>query len=133
MKRSLTLSLILFMFITVMSCKKKSAETNLNGSWELRYLEGIQVPNVDPNFKAGNGNILKFSDHNFERYENGKLVQTGTFTFQPEKTTVNNTAVNYSIVFANDEKQYLYLSGNKLILFQGVIAADGTASTYVKQ
>ncbi len=51
---------------------------------------------------------------NRQGIKSGKLVQTGTFTLQPEKTTVNKIAVNYSIVFANDEKEYLYLSGEKV-------------------
>lgn len=133
MKRTLQLSLCLFLLITALSCKKKSAESNLNGTWELRGLIGSQTVNSEPDLRPGNGTLLKFNGQNFEKYATGKLIETGTFTLQPENTTVNNTTANYSILMSTHAKQYLYLSGKTLIVFDGVVAADGTQSTYVKQ
>ncbi|MCV9933937.1 hypothetical protein OIU80_16765 [Flavobacterium sp. LS1R47] len=134
MKNILNLAATLVVLLTIMSCEKKSVLEELNGSWELRHIEGIQVANVDPNFKPGNGNLLKFEGQKYERYYDGKKEESGTFTITPEDTTINNRKANYSITFNNNtEKTYLSLLNNKLILFNGVIAADGTESTYEKQ
>lgn len=134
MKKIIILSFGVMLLFSLISCKKKSEESNLNGSWELRYIAGIQIAGTDPNFKAGNGNIIKFSDHTFEKYENNKMIDSGTFSIQKEEAPVNNYKSNYSIVFNNNtDKVYLNLSGKKLIVFMGSIAADGTESHYEKQ
>ncbi|MCD0476306.1 hypothetical protein LPB87_18095 [Flavobacterium sp. EDS] len=134
MKNISNLVIPLVVLFTIVSCQKKSALEELNGSWELRHIEGIQVANADPNFKPGNGNLLKFEGQKYERYYEGKKEEDGTFTITPEDTTINNRKANYSIMFNKDtEKTYLSLLKNKLILFNGVIAADGTESTYEKQ
>jgi len=137
MNKVLFLSLIACISLsTMVGCKKKSAEqdavTSLNGTWELRYLVGIQVPDIDPNFKAGNGNVFKFSGQHYDRIIDGKTVLSGTYTISAHKTPVNNTESNYSLVFDNDTKLLINLSKNKLVVFDGVIAADGTESTYEK-
>jgi hypothetical protein len=133
MKRILTFSISMMLLFSLISCKKKSAESNLNGTWELRYTEGIQVAGADPNYKAGNGNILKFSGNNYERYADNKLIDSGTFSLQEEVKNINNTRSNYSILLKNNDKLYINLSGNKLIVFIGVIAADGIENHYEKQ
>lgn len=123
----------MLMLISLISCKKKSDESSLNGSWELRRVDGIQIAGADPNFKSGEGNILKFSERNFEWYQANKLSASGTFTIQPEVIQINNSKSNYSILFNNNkDKIYINLSGKKLIVFLGVIAADGTESHYEK-
>ncbi|MDO7743911.1 MAG: hypothetical protein MUP99_09060 [Pedobacter sp.] len=137
MNKVLFLSLIACLALTtIVGCKKKSPEkeavTTLNGTWELRYLAGIQVPDVDPNFKAGNGNVFKFDGQHYDRIIDGKTVSSGTYTISLHKTPVNNTESNYSLVFDNDTKLLINLSKNKLVVFDGVIAADGTESTYEK-
>lgn len=136
MKKFLTLSLCLGLLLLITNCKKKTiepTEADLNGSWELRYLAGIQVAGMDPNYKPGNGNLLKFNQQNYERYDSGKLVDSGKFTIKPEATTVNSSQTNYSILLKNETKLYLNLSAKKLIVFNGVVAADGTEATYEKQ
>jgi len=133
MKKFLTLSISLLLLFCVISCKKKSAESNLNGSWELRRIEGIQVAGVDPNFKPGNGNKLIFTDRNFEWYDSNTLKMSGTFTIQPDVKNINNLKSNYNITLSTyPEKLYINLKGNKLVLFFGAIAADGTESHYEK-
>ncbi|MCV9928593.1 hypothetical protein OIU83_13070 [Flavobacterium sp. LS1R49] len=133
MKNIFKLTLPFMLLLTIISCQKNSASDELNGTWELRHIEGIQVAGVDPNFKAGNGNLFKFEGQNFEKYNDGKKVETGTFTITPEEMPINNRKANYSITFNNKEKTYVSLIENKLILFNGMIAADGTESTYEKK
>ena len=126
-------SIIICLLLSAVGCKKKSAETNLNGTWELTYIGGVQVAGVNPNFEAGKGNLLKFSGQNYEKYMEGKLVSSGTFSIKKEpEIPINNTKANYSILFNND-KLLVNLSAKKLVIFDGVIAADGTESTYKKQ
>lgn len=126
-------SIIICLLLSAAGCKKKSAETQLNGTWELTYVNGIQVPGVNPNFEAGKGNLLKFSGQNYEKYIEGQLVSSGTFSIKKEsEVAVNNNKANYSILF-NNEKLLVNLSAKQLIVFDGVIAADGIESTYKKQ
>ncbi|MCC9070715.1 hypothetical protein LNQ49_03750 [Flavobacterium sp. F-65] len=134
MKNILNLVVPFVVLLTIVNCEKKPVSNELDGSWELRYIEGIQVADADPVFKPGNGNLLKFEGHKYERYSEGNKEEDGTFTISPEDTTINNRKANYSITFNQDaEKTYLSLLKNKLIVFNGVIAADGTESTYEKQ
>lgn len=133
--KNLSNLLVPFMVLfTIMSCGKKSVTDELNGSWELRRIEGIQVANADPVFKPGNGNLIKFEGLKFERYYGGKKEDEGTFTISPEDTTINNRKANYSITFYDDKhKTYVFLEKKQLILFNSVLAAGGTESTYEKQ
>ncbi|CAM4055109.1 hypothetical protein SAMN06265348_10256 [Pedobacter westerhofensis] len=133
MKKILTLSISILLLLSLNSCKKKTEESSLNGSWELKRIEGIQIAGADPNFASGTGNILTFSGSNFEWYENNKLKASGTFTVQPDVMAINNSTSNYSLLFNNNkDKVYINLTGKKLIVFLGVIAADGTESHYEK-
>lgn len=134
MKNFLKLALSMVMLFTIISCEKKSGTPDLNGTWELRHVAGIQVAGVDPNFKPGNGNYFTFKGETFEKFNDGKKMESGTFTITPEdNVAVNNSKANYSISFNKEEKKYALLSDNKLIIFDGIIAADGTESTFEKQ
>ena len=122
--------------VLIISCKKKenvSAENvNVTGTWELRYAKGIQVPGIDPNYKAGNGNLLVFTGNTFKKIIEGKVVDSGTYVIKPEVMQVNDKKSEYSIKFNNHEKEYLIVSNNKLVHFIGQIAADGAELTYEK-
>lgn len=137
MKKNLTLSLLsLILLITIFGCKKKdSAESpvTLNGSWELRNVLGLQVQGADPNYTPGNGNIFVFSEGNFKKYANGKLVDSGSYTIQKEEVKINNNASNYSMLLNNKTKLYLKIADRTLVIFDGVIAADGYEATYERQ
>lgn len=134
MKSILKLTLSTIILFSLISCEKKAEASQLNGTWELRHVAGIQVAGVNPDFKAGNGNTYKFEGETFEKYSDGKKVDSGTFVLAPEQDVpVNNTKANYSIIFNKGEKQLANLSGKTLVLFNGIIAADGTESTFEKQ
>lgn len=134
MKNIFRVSFSLIVLFTVISCSKKATGPELNGTWELRHIAGIQVAGANPDFKAGNGNYFKFDGQNFEKYNDGKKTESGSFSITPEENVpVNDKKANYSIKFNNEEKAYILLSDKKMILFNGIIAADGTESTYEKQ
>lgn len=134
MKNIFRLALSMLILLTISSCDHKTGSAVLDGNWELRHIEGIQVAGVNPDFKAGNGNIYKFDGQNFEKYTEGIKIDSGTFVLSAEKDVpVNNTTANYCIVFNKGTQQYLKRAGNKLVIFNGVIAADGTEFTFEKQ
>ncbi len=129
------LNLFLFaIIISISSCSKSLIHDKLSGNWELRHIKGIQVANVSPDFAPGNGNLIKFTGTNFEKYNNGKLSSKGTYAVQEEKKEINNEQVSYSIVYNNDvgTKEFFNLENGKLTLYVGEIAADGHQSTYQK-
>lgn len=126
-------AIMICLLLSAVGCKKKSAVTNLDGTWELKHINGLQVAGANPDFEAGNGNLLKFDGQNFEKYDQGKLVYSGTFSLKKEASTpINNTKANYSISFNND-KLFANLSAKQLVIFYGSIPADGFEATYVKQ
>lgn len=134
MKKILKLTLVLAVFFAFTACKKKSLEKGINGTWELRYVAGGQIAGANPNYKKGNGDIYVFNNQNFERHSQGKIVQSGTFVLSTESKFINNSHANSAITFSTStEKYYTNLSGNKLTIFLGVIAADGIESTYERQ
>lgn len=141
MKNLFILSLSMFLLISVSSCKKEANESTLEGSWELRRVDGGNVAGLKSDYAAGNGNILKFSGANYERYVEGKVVDRGTFKIEREKQKINNSESNFTITYNRGEqltfasamsKEPINLSSKALVTFTGVIAADGFESHYVK-
>lgn len=126
--------LILLLFMMLGGCKTtKSLESRLNGQWELRHVKGIQVANVDPNFPKGNGYILKFDNGKLEKYAKGKLEESDDYTVKEEKTRINNSEVMYTIFFKkSNSTKHFNISDQKLVIFDGELAADGTESAYEK-
>lgn len=133
MKNYFKITMSMVAIFTLVSCGKKTATTELEGTWEIRHVAGIQVAGVDPNFKAGNGNLLKFHDGNFEKHTDGALVDKGTFSLIPASESINDKHSNYDLLLNDNEKVSILLADKKLVLFNGVIAADGTEITYEKQ
>ncbi len=133
MKNYFKLSLSVCVVAILASCGNKTATAPLEGTWEITHVAGIQVADVDPNFKKGNGNVLTFSGDHFEKFTDGTKVDSGTFSLKPESEAINNSKSNYALSLNEGEKVSVLLSDKKLILFNGVIAADGTEVTYEKQ
>jgi hypothetical protein len=138
MKKYLMLSVSLVLFCALSSCKKDtvSSATTLNGSWELRYVVGIQVANADPNFKPGNGNIYTFDNGKYQIYQQSKVVDSGTYVIQKDERQINNNTSTHSVQITSkvysSRNLYIKLSASTLIVFDGVIAADGIEATYEK-
>jgi hypothetical protein len=78
------------------------------------------------------GNQFKFNQQNYERYVDGKLIESGTFTLKAVKVKINNNEANFSMLTNTNLQQYIKLSSNDLVIFTGVIAADGFESHYIK-
>jgi hypothetical protein len=72
------------------ACTKSSTEgmPSLVGSWELRYRIGGWAQ--DSSFAAGNGNIYKFTAKNYQHYNHGQLVESGTYRLEADSMRVGN-------------------------------------------
>ncbi|WP_144008953.1 lipocalin family protein [Pedobacter africanus] len=134
MKRILNLTLMAMLLLTALSCKKVVSKDGIEGTWELRHLAGGQVPGLDPNFKKGNGNKYKFEGQTYTRYEKGEITESGTFTLEKADVAINASKANARIRFSpSEDEYYINLSGNKLTIFIGIIAADGVETTYKRE
>lgn len=132
MKRILMLALGVLSVFGGISCKKETSIANLNGTWELRTVVGGQVPSTSPNLAPGNGNLMKFDQQHYEQIVDGKIVENDTYTLTPEKAKVNNQEANFNMATTNHGHRYIKLSARSLVIFVGVIAADGFELHYIK-
>src|SRR6185295_7489607 len=102
-----------FMILLPCGCKKDKAKdpsinlTSIIGSWELRKVQNGMGPIVD--YPSGNGNILKFSNSSYEKYENDTLVKSGQYTIIEDNSVVAETGLGIPsgqfskrIVYDND-------------------------------
>jgi hypothetical protein len=131
MKNLVKVAFGLLILFVASSCKKEVSTTTLNGTWKLESVVGGQVPAVSLPYQPGSGTQVKFKDQYFEKFIDGKLVDSGSFTLTSEKVNVNNEVANFSMTTQKD-KQYIKLSSKALIIFIGVIAADGVEEHYIK-
>jgi hypothetical protein len=134
MKTYLTLFLIVTIFFA--GCKKdKNEDGNPIGTWELRHINGIQIPGAPSDFKAGNGEIIQFTPTNMKIFSGGKLMSDRKYSIIKKETVVNKNKVSYQLLFDADPAidTYFKISDGKLTIYLGIIAADGVESTYAKQ
>src|SRR5882757_7853115 len=117
------------------SCKKSggNATPSLPGAWELRYQQGGYTLNTQTgNFPPGNGNIYKFTETGYRYYSAGRILDSGQYritkdTISPfqknmDKLTFTSSNTTRSVFFE--------FSNNNLVIYNGIIAADGTIATY---
>ena len=119
------------------SDKAKEPVENSNlivGEWELRDLTGGMVPNQKPGYPPGNGDKYKFVDlHYYERYIDGKVVASGSYSLAKDTCPATGRYMNAFVLEQNAPwKIYFEFSNDTLVLYNGIIAADGTISRYVK-
>jgi hypothetical protein len=132
------------------SCKKEKADkgcidlsNSLAGTWELRQTSAAMNPVVS-NYPAGNGNILKFMNDNYEKYSNGQLVSSGRFSIVSDPTVETSICLVFPagqfsnrIVYDSNNsapKEFIQISNGKLIFISGCYALDaGQKSEYQRQ
>ena len=146
MKKVIAFVFLTFSILGYTSCKKQAdsfkqenslpADSTLQGDWELRTLIGCQVPGCNPIFQPGNGQIWKFSDSTFKFYVNHTLVDSGVLIQGTDSCLATNRVMNY-FARKNDNNYYYYLdklffafTNNQLVIYRGVVAADGTIEKY---
>jgi len=137
MKISLKIALILMVFTFVSCDKEERLQSKLEGTWELRHIEGGYRPANSPSdYEPGNGNILIFDGNKFQYKHGVQAAINGTYTVIKEETEVNGEKLSHKIVFQSDQNigdPFFKISGDKLRLYYGHIAADGFVSTYEKE
>jgi hypothetical protein len=121
----------------LLGCKKEEEDTvdavnhSIIGKWELRHIMGVQVAGAPSTFAKGNGDIILFSDDQYQRFVNGQLVAEGSYTIVQESANIDGTSYNYAVIYGG-LKWYYNTSRNKLKLSIGSVASDGVTVTYEK-
>ena len=132
----LTLTLLLSISIFY-SCKKENSNSSkiadqIQGSWELKTSFNGTSGQTE-NFKIGNGNMLTFSNSDYEIYLNGTIVKSGTFQIIQEKSVVTKEIVD-KIIYdkeTNSIKNSIKIDNSQLTY--SVDAFDGSTSIYQKK
>jgi hypothetical protein len=126
--------LMLVLATLFFGCEKAKIEPeSLEGKWELRHILGVQVADSPSDFEKGNGSTIEFSGNEYHITENGTVISKGTYVIVKESAEIDGTEYQNRIVFDNaDQKIFIKLSNNKLLICRGSIAADGSTATYEK-
>lgn len=114
------------------SCKKSHSDINsLVGKWELTgSIDGFSGAKKD--LATGIGNTFIFTDNEYEKREDGKLVRAGNYSIKSFQSMITKKAEK-QILFdgiQNEVRNYFTVKGDTLIL--SVDAYDASSSIYVK-
>ncbi|MCW3086690.1 MAG: hypothetical protein JWQ78_76, partial [Sediminibacterium sp.] len=141
---NISLALLLITLTVLVSCKKETVPdpvpppdlgpVSLRNSWELRSsYGGFGLPNRNPNFAAGNGNILIILDSTYEEHSNGQLQKTGPYTLTKDTCRATGRFMD-AMVFDRPPnfKRFFEIVRDTLVIYIGVIAADGMIEKFVR-
>lgn len=126
--------LILIFATLIFGCgKDKIQPESLEGKWEMRHILGGQIQDAPSDFEKGNGNIIEFSANEYQRIEDGVVISKGTYAIVEESAEIDGTKYESKIVFDDsDQKIFIKVLGNKLLVCHGPTASDGYTVTYEK-
>ncbi|MCW3107311.1 MAG: hypothetical protein JWQ09_1817 [Segetibacter sp.] len=134
----------LFVALTIFlnSCKKENSEisTSIVGNWELVKVQAGRT--ID--YPTGNGNILKFTNSNYQAFANGQLTKSGTYTIINDPTVEQEVCLvlpedeyRNRIIYDGDNnapKVFIQISNDTLSLLSGCFAVDAGSNTeYVRR
>ena len=123
------------------SCgEDKNISSSIIGTWELRKTTAAMNP-IGMTYPAGNGNILKFNNDNYEVYKNKQLVKTGKYIIVIDSTVEKSVCLEFTpdrytnrVVYDgnfNEPKEFFEISNDQLTFISGCYAVDaGHTSTY---
>jgi hypothetical protein len=135
------------MILVQIACRKDNTNNNnitlisLIGSWELKREQSGMLPII--NYTSGNGNILKFTDSDFQIFANGQLIKSGQYSIIGD----NSVTAEVCLVIATDQyrnriiyndnpsgnKVFVQVFENKLTFLSGCFALDaGNYKEYVR-
>lgn len=151
MKYITWLSLFIVLFIYLVSCKKHNndassipkednietkteSSNSILGDWELRVIYGgFRASNSSPYYASGNGYIWKFTNSSYQFYSKGHLASNGDYTLTKDTCLATGRFMDALILKQNyNEKVFFEIAKDTLILYRGIIAADGTIGKYVR-
>lgn len=134
-------AIIVLLMIT--SCSKSSQDVSmeqsqLQGKWELRVISGFR----GVAYPAGSGNTLEFDNNTYTKFEDGDMIQQGTFVVVKDTSVVksvgllvNNGSYRSRIKFnsSTEPKVFYQISKDTLYTLQGYFPTDGGyRSVYVR-
>lgn len=109
----LTILLLLSFFI---SCKKDNQDNlpNPSGTWEAS--KEIGGDSQGSTYSPGNGNVFKFTDSTFKKYQVGQLIDSGTYNIIKE----TNEDFKYRLILNSNYNSQLFIKviDNEFILSQ---------------
>ena len=140
MKRYCLIAVLILLAYSVISCTSESKEVTplkvnsnvLSGTWEMRGLTGGMVPYNPNSYKPGNGNIWKFTADHFERIYNDSVYDSGSYRVTNTGVDLNTNRTINQFIFNDTPAESFELKNDTLHIYNGMIAADGTISRYVK-
>ena len=146
MKRTLFPILFGSLILVQLACRKDNINNNnltltsIIGSWELNREQLGMLP---VSYPSGNGNILKFTDSEFQIFINGQLVKSGQYRIVRDSSVATETCLviptdqyRDRIIYKNnyfDTKIFVQVSENKLTFLSGCFAYDaGNYKEYLR-
>ncbi|MFL5746439.1 MAG: hypothetical protein ACJ751_17310 [Niastella sp.] len=140
MKKTYSILMITIMVTAFVACKKdknnNDPKNDLKSTWELAEYGTSWMPNQT--YEPGNGNLLRFNDDTFIKYDKDKVLEQGKYTTAPDNTVEEsvcetNLKDTYTrrIDFTYDDstrvyfKTFYYIADNKLYLISGCNVNDG--------
>lgn len=118
------------------SCKKHGSNPGvLTGRWELRAEQGAQIPMEPSDFLPGNGTIWEFTDGSHWKYSDRHTTDSGQYritrdTISPYQTKMDKLTLIHSP--SQSWALFFQLSSDSLKIYSGIIAADGSITTYAR-
>jgi hypothetical protein len=127
------------------ACKKdninKQSGDSISGTWELEQAQTGMIPAI--NYPPGNGDILKFTDSDYQVFSNNQLIKSGVYTIDEDASVQSEVCLalpadeyRNRIIYDNDytsHKVFIQMSNNTLIFLSGCFAFDaGVYKKYTK-
>ena len=141
---------IFFVSLTIffIACKKdntssyRNISASIEGSWELQQAQTGMIPLI--NYPAGNGDILKFINSEYQVFLNGQLIRIGSYTIVGDTSVEAEVCLVLSsdqyknrIIYDssyNEGKVFIQISNDKLDFLSGCFAYDaGIYKEYTRQ
>lgn len=143
MKMILSLGIFIFLLNILPGCSRgndpipvviNQGPVALQNTWELRNVYGgYRTPGTSPNTSPGNKNIWKFTDSTYEQYVSGVLQKTGKYTVTKGTSPATGRLMDALILDNNTTtKLFFEFANDTLVLYRGIVAADGTIEKYVR-
>lgn len=146
MKKNLFFILFGTFALVQISCRKDNVNNNnltltsIIGSWELNKEQLGMLP---VSYSPGNGNILKFTDSEFQIFSNGQPVKSGQYRIVEDGTVATEVCLviptdqyRNRIIYDNnffDTKIFVQVSENRLTFLSGCFAYDaGNYKEYLR-
>ena len=124
----------ILLFLALSSCRKNSTNIEnsnhaLNGNWELRYYEGGFGPIGPSYFPPGNGIRIAITDSTIEKTSINGVVVRNTYT--KTRGFCDQTHRDMDAMIIQNTNLFYEFSRDTLIIYMGMVAADGTVEKYV--